>query len=88
MKKHEKPNIKKHPNTFIIGFEKCGTTAMSTFLKQHPEVYFSSNKEPNYYTNDLLKKKESFTDYMNLFNEVDTSKVNIRSVPSGIKIQI
>lgn len=38
------------PNFFIIGAPKCGTTALYDILRQHPEIYMSSVKEPHYFT--------------------------------------
>ncbi|MDG6920180.1 MAG: hypothetical protein JRN44_00275 [Nitrososphaerota archaeon] len=35
------------PNLFVPGFPKCGTTALCDYLKQNPEVYVMSPKEPN-----------------------------------------
>lgn len=37
------------PNLFIIGAPKCGTTTISEWLKQHPNVYFSPTKEPHHF---------------------------------------
>jgi hypothetical protein len=41
------------PNFFIVGAPKCGTTALSEYLKSHPNVYFSLIKEPNYFASDF-----------------------------------
>ena len=37
------------PNFFLIGAAKSGTTSIADYLNQHPEVYFSAYKEPNYF---------------------------------------
>jgi hypothetical protein len=37
------------PNFFIIGAGRSGTTSLYHYLKQHPDVYMSPKKEPNYY---------------------------------------
>ena len=37
------------PNFLIIGAAKCGTTALHHYLKQHPQVYMSPEKEPNFF---------------------------------------
>lgn len=37
------------PNLFLIGAAKSGTTALHHFLAQHPDVFMSSLKEPNYF---------------------------------------
>lgn len=37
------------PNFLIIGAAKAGTTALYQFLKQHPQIYMSSLKEPHFF---------------------------------------
>lgn len=37
------------PNFLIIGAMKSGTTALYQYLSQHPQVYMSSVKEPNFF---------------------------------------
>ena len=41
------------PNFFIIGAPKCGTTALSAYLREHPRVYMSQPKEPHFFGSDL-----------------------------------
>jgi hypothetical protein len=56
------------PNFFIIGAPKCGTTALSEYLRSHPNVYFSEPKEPNYFNSDVISRKiyhyTSLEDYL------------------------
>lgn len=37
------------PNLFILGAPKCGTTTLAAWLAQHPQVYFSPEKEPRHF---------------------------------------
>ncbi len=37
------------PDFFIVGAPKAGTTALYYYLDQHPEIYMSPVKEPNYF---------------------------------------
>lgn len=37
-------------NFFVIGAAKCGTTTLYARLRQHPEVFLSPMKEPNFYS--------------------------------------
>jgi len=39
------------PNFLIIGAAKSGTTALYTYLKQHPEIFMSTPKELRYFSN-------------------------------------
>ncbi len=38
------------PNFFLIGAAKCGTTSVASYLDQHPEVFVSKPKEPNFFS--------------------------------------
>ena len=40
------------PNFLVIGAPKSGTTALYNFLRQHPQVYMSPNKEPRFFACD------------------------------------
>jgi hypothetical protein len=35
-----------HPNFFIIGAARCGTTSLFSYLRQHPQVFMPEHKEP------------------------------------------
>ncbi|MCO5230784.1 MAG: sulfotransferase [Chitinophagales bacterium] len=39
-----------HPNFFLIGTVKGGTTSLHRYLDQHPEIYLSPIKEVNYFS--------------------------------------
>ncbi|MFL5402228.1 MAG: sulfotransferase domain-containing protein [Gemmatimonadales bacterium] len=41
------------PNLFIVGAPKCGTTAIYEYLRQHPNIFMSTVKEPHYFAPDL-----------------------------------
>jgi hypothetical protein len=59
----------RRPNFFIVGAPRSGTTAMSTFLRDHPNIYIPKRKEPYYFADDLpgLKRLDSLARYMRLF---------------------
>jgi hypothetical protein len=66
------------PNFFIIGAMKSGTTALYYYLEQHPEVYMSPVKEPNFFCSqeqenaaDAVAHIES---YQHLFRAVSGQK--------------
>lgn len=48
------------PNFLILGAGKSGTTALYRYLEQHPQVYMSPEKEPNFFA--LEGKKVDFKD--------------------------
>ena len=43
------------PNFFVVGAVKAGTTAFHHLLNQHPEIYMSPIKEPNFFAQSDLK---------------------------------
>jgi Sulfotransferase family len=43
----------KRPNFFIIGAAKAGTTSLYQYLAQHPDIYMSPIKEPNYFSTEI-----------------------------------
>ncbi|MBE9526403.1 MAG: sulfotransferase domain-containing protein [Proteobacteria bacterium] len=58
------------PNFFIIGAPKSGTTAMSEYLRTHPNVFFSDPKEPQFFARDFHNKGaiRNLDEYLNLFS--------------------
>jgi hypothetical protein len=85
------------PNFFIIGAPKCGTTALYTYLQQHPDVYFPEVKEPHFFGADLHKRSDVFVleadRYLSLFSpgrdkairgEASTNYVFSESAPEEI----
>lgn len=59
------------PNFFILGAPKCGTTSLAAWLSDHPHVFISDPKEPNYFNTDReYIFKLSHAEYVNLFNGV------------------
>jgi len=68
------------PNFIIIGAMKAATTSLYTYLKQHPDVFMTSIKEPMFFNslnteNDFVlkgrktKKIKSFDEYYSLFKK-------------------
>lgn len=42
-----------HPDFVIAGAAKAGTTALYTYLQQHPDLHFSPIKEPHFFSSDI-----------------------------------
>lgn len=61
------------PNFFIVGAPRCGTTALYTYLNEHPDITMPIyDKEPHYFGSDLVSQRfERFRGneqkYLNLF---------------------
>lgn len=58
------------PNFFIIGAPKCGTTALSEYLRSHPNVFISEPKEPHYFSTDIQTRYaiRDLDEYLACFN--------------------
>jgi hypothetical protein len=59
----------RHPDFFIVGAPKCGTTALYEYLRQHPQIYMPFHKEPLFFGCDLTVRygRIRLADYLDLF---------------------
>jgi len=69
----------KKPNFFIIGMPRCGTTALSEYLRSHPNIFFPTIKELRFF---LPKECQFFRinnlkDYLDCFTKVEKKHVAI-----------
>ncbi|WP_026102296.1 sulfotransferase domain-containing protein [Pleurocapsa sp. PCC 7319] len=63
------------PNFFIVGAPKCGTTALSEYLREHPNIYMCDPKEPHFFNYDFEQYRvvKTLEEYLSLF-EASTSE--------------
>ncbi len=66
-----KVDTNKVPNFFMIGFPKCGTTTLWHELQNHPNIFMSWKKEPNFFNKNF---EEGWEWYYSLFDKVKTQK--------------
>jgi hypothetical protein len=71
-------------NFLMAGFEKCGTTSIYNYLEQHPQIYMSPVKEPNFlerdwdsFTGEKRKRIDTLEKYAELFADVNNSHLAI-----------
>lgn len=58
------------PNFFIVGAPKAGTTALVSYLADHPQIFLSEPKEPHFFADDFPHYKKIIPDmesYLALF---------------------
>lgn len=65
----------RRPGFFILGAPKCGTTALSEYLRRHERVFVSTPKEPHYFSEDFdyyyAPGERSLDHYLRLFDDAD-----------------
>ncbi len=83
MTKISKPIL---PNFLLVGAAKCGMTSLYHALKQHPDVFMSIPKEPDFFFaqfskiptggigDDCLKIVQNYDEYRRLFEYTDRKK--------------
>jgi hypothetical protein len=64
------------PDFFIVGAPRCGTTALYSYLRQHPDVFLPEYKEPHYFNIDMagdgaIRDEQA---YLNLFAAAQAEK--------------
>lgn len=66
------------PGFFIIGAPKSGTTALATYLGEHPGVFMAKPKEPHFFCTDMPRYRWARTwgQYRNLFSEATPDKLS------------
>jgi hypothetical protein len=73
----------KIPNFFIVGAPRCGTTALSEYLRHHPNVFFSDPKELGYFdeeTRSIVNEVHvlsELNDYLEYFREAKDNHVAV-----------
>ena len=68
----------KMPTFFIVGAAKCGTTALYTYLSEHPQIFMSRPKEPGFFAKDFLGERRPVRDlaeYLRCFSGASEEKM-------------
>jgi Sulfotransferase domain len=58
------------PDFFIVGHQKCGTTALYNMLRPHPQIFMPDVKEPRFFVPELLRPDRELSRldaYLSLF---------------------
>jgi hypothetical protein len=64
----------KLPNFFIVGAPKAGTTSLSAYLDQHPQVFMCALKEPSYFASELRLENFSEVERPRVAREIQALK--------------
>jgi sulfotransferase family protein len=65
--------VSARPNFFVVGAPKCGTTALSEYLREHERVFVSQPKEPHFFCDDFdyyyAPGRRTLEHYLHLFDD-------------------
>lgn len=63
----------KKANFFIVGAPKCGTTALTEYLKEHPNIFLTNPKEPHFFATDMPRYRccNNIDEFNKLFNNAN-----------------
>jgi DNA-binding NarL/FixJ family response regulator len=82
------------PDFFIVGHQKCGTTALYMMLSQHPEIFMPDVKEPWFFGRELRSRfakpstrsrPNTLEDYLELFADAAPDQVAGEASPQTIR---
>ncbi len=83
------------PDFFIVGHQKCGTTALYMMLSEHPSIFMSPDvKEPWYFGRELRSRRDkpstrsrptNLEDYLELFVDAQPGQVVGEASPQYIR---
>ena len=71
------------PNFFIIGAPKCGTTSLSEYLREHPDIFFAYPKETNFFNTDFSPKYRKYQKLDRYLNECFYDSKGYKAVGEG-----
>ena len=85
----------KKPNFIVIGAMKAATTSLYTYLKQHPEIFMTKDKEPMFFNNfqqennykilgSKRKRLTTLEEYLTMFKDVKNEKAIGEASPAYI----
>lgn len=72
--------MKRLPDFLIIGAGKSGTTSLDNYLKQHPDIFMSPVKEPNFFAYDKIELSSLDKDALAHYHESVTELSNYQNL--------
>ncbi len=71
------------PNFFILGAPKAGTTALSEYLREHQDIFFSYPKETNFFNDDFSNKFRRITNIETYLNQCFYNSKGYKAIGEG-----
>ena len=79
------------PNFLVVGAVKAGTTSLYRYLRQHPDIFMPSVKEPHFFTGKPSSEwrgpdagrrgTQDLAEYRSLFAEVQEERARGEATP-------
>ena len=91
-----RPAEPRGPDFFIVGHQKCGTTALYRMLSAHPQIFMPGLKEPWYFASELRARfksagssgrPETLQEYLALFRDAAPGQLAGEASPQYIRSQ-
>src|SRR5262245_66296707 len=82
------------PDFFIVGHQKCGTTALYLMLSAHPQIYMPEVKEPWFFARELRARDQgpgthsrpnTLDQYLELFADAPEGRLVGEASPQYIR---
>jgi hypothetical protein len=80
------------PDFFIVGHQKCGTTALHMMLRQHPQIFMPTEKEPRYFMGEGAGPRQgsrgrpkTLHEYLDLFTEARPEQLAGEASPQYLR---
>lgn len=70
----------KPPNFFLVGAPKCGTTALSEYLRHHPQIFMSEPKEPDFFADfkhPRYRMFDTLEEYLTIFEDANEDHIAV-----------
>jgi hypothetical protein len=83
-----KSRLLKKPNLFIAGAPRCGTTSLWSYLKDHPDIFMSAEKELYFFDSDLRPsgwQPPPLEQYLANFSAAGDRKIVGEATPSYLR---
>ena len=71
------------PNLVVIGAMKASTTTFYELVTRHPEIWFSSEKEPHYFTSPEYGTPNAWQSYLGLFKDAPRTAKYVGEASTG-----
>ncbi|MEM8946038.1 MAG: sulfotransferase [Planctomycetota bacterium] len=75
------------PNLVVVGAMKASTTTFYELITRHPDIWFSAEKEPHYFTSPNYGDEAAWTSYLRLFESAPADARFVGEASTGYSKQ-